>query len=201
MKRIFLIAAVLALAAGLASCGEGKDAVSSQASQPSAASSQTASADKKKTRDTEFSWGDVKVGMTYDEVTAALGEAAPQELEGRTYTAYVYEDVTGMKPGSETTVVFVFNAQKKLEEIQYIIGKQDNVSYAEMVDVYEQLYGAPYTSKDDGNRTAAWMFRNGYLDITEINQGDNLFSVTFYEKQYYEKEFPVMAAGAQEQAR
>lgn len=201
MKRFFLIAAVLALAAGLASCGEGKEAVSSRASQTSAVSSQTASESKKETQDTEFSWGDIKVGMTYDEVTAAIGEAAPQELEGRTYAAYVYEDVTGMKPGSQTSVMFVFNAQKKLEEIQYLIDRQDDVSYEEMVDVYEQLYGAPYTSKDDGNRTAAWMFRNGYLDITEINQGDNLFSVTFYEKQYYEKEFPVMAAGAQEQAR
>ncbi len=199
MKKIILAAGILALTAGLVSCGREKEpAVSSQTAQ---SSSEAVSETQTETKDTEFAWGDLKVGMTYDQVIAAAGENTPQELEGRSYIAYVYEDVTGMKKDSQTTVVFVFSTGKTLEEIQYIVTKRDGVSYADVVSVYQQLYGEPYTAGTDGAKNTVWMFQNGYLDICEINDGDNLFSVTFFEKQCYEKDFPDLAKGAQDNAR
>lgn len=61
--------------------------------------------------------------------------------------------------------------------------------------------GTPRAAKIDGTKDTVWMFQNGYLDITDIGDGDRLFSVTFFEKQFYEREFPDLAKGAQDRAQ
>lgn len=191
-KRLFLLTAAALLL--LSSCGEGGQTDSSAPS-PSSSLSETSSV-QQTTEETVFAWGEAEVGMTYDAVTQALGDGQPQQMDGRTYLWYVYEEVPGMKPGSRTNVTFVFNAEKTLEEIQYLVNPEDEVAYEDMKAVYQELYGTPAVLEEDGAESAVWKFQNGYLEVLEIQNDEPVCAVTFYAAACYEKDFPEKAAAA-----
>ena len=195
MKKTACLLTILLLLFSAAACGKQETSASSQPSSvPAAVSSEVFS--QAVSADAVYTWGKVQVGMSYDAVVAALGNNTPQTAEGRTYLCYIYENIHALKEGSEAEVVFVFNAAKQLEEIQYIVKEEHGVSYDETVAYLTKLYGVP-TVPDSADKTTVWKFQNGYLDVTEMSEGDGLYCVTFYAAAYYEREFPEVANACQ----
>ena len=189
MKRFACILMTATLLVALTACGE-PEATEASSKAPTQSDVQSDSAVQPAAKDTVYTWGEAQVGMSYDEIIAKLGENTPQAMQDKTVICYTYQNVHALKEGD---VVFVFDAAKKLEQIQYIVKEEHKVSYDETVSFLQKAYGTPAVL-EDGEKTTVWKFKNGYLEVTEMAEGDGLYSVTFYAAAYYEQTFPDGAA-------
>lgn len=184
MKKTAFFCAVVILLTAASCTNPGEERTSTPSENTSSAVS-----DVDKQEEKEFDFAGAKMGMTAEQAKSILSiEGEPHIEDGRAMYGQTYSSLYGLPEDLAKGVVFVFSKEDKLEEIQYIVEKKDNVPYADMVAYFKTIAGDCSEVDKDGRKSTTWLYRGVILNVVEMDSEN--YAVTFYEKQLFIRDFP-----------
>ena len=184
-RRIMLLAAVLVFAAVsavmLTSCNEQRDFNKVD----------VVTTTKPVTEPVTYVYSDLEVlgtrmGMSIEETQKVLG--VPIEVNfnafGVPFFAISRTGLDFVNEGVEVAVYFIFDADVRLSEIQYVSTAESGFDKETAIEKFDSLYGGHAESVKEGKINYIWFKEGDYIIITCADDGQN--AISYFSKAYFE---------------